>query len=54
MATPHVAGAAALILSANPAFTPQQVRDRMVTNATTGVVGSPGTGSPNRLLFTNP
>src|SRR5262249_5188508 len=27
MATPHVAGAAALVLSANPTFTPQQVRD---------------------------
>jgi len=54
MATPHVAGAAALILAGNPAFTPQQVRDTMVTNATTGVVGNPGTGSPNLLLFTNP
>jgi subtilisin family serine protease len=54
MATPHVTGAAALILSTNPAFTPQQVRDTMVANATTGVVGNPGTGSPNRLLFTNP
>ena len=52
MATPHVTGAAALILAGNPSFTPQQVRDTMVNNATTGVVGSPGTGSPNRLLFT--
>ena len=51
MATPHVAGVAALILSANPSFTPQQVRDRMVANATTGVVTNPGAGSPNRLLF---
>jgi subtilisin family serine protease len=52
MATPHVTGAAALILADKPAFTPQQVRDTMVNNATTGVVGSPGSGSPNRLLFT--
>jgi subtilisin family serine protease len=52
MATPHVTGGAALIASANPGFTPQQVRDTMISNATTGVVGSPGTGSPNRLLFT--
>ncbi|HEU5155770.1 MAG TPA: S8 family serine peptidase [Streptosporangiaceae bacterium] len=52
MATPHVAGAAALILAGNPSASPQQVRDTMVNNATTGVVGSPGTGSPNRLLFT--
>ena len=53
MATPHACGVAALILGANPSFTPQQVRDRMVADATTGVVTSPGTGSPNRLLFVN-
>jgi subtilisin family serine protease len=51
MATPHVVGAAALIASANPGYTPQQVRDAMVNNATTGVVTSPGTGSPNKLLY---
>lgn len=52
MATPHVTGAAALILAGSPSLSPQQVRDTMVNNATTGVVGSPGSGSPNRLLFT--
>ncbi len=51
MASPHAAGAAALVLSANPSFTPQQVRDSMVNNATNGVVTNPGTGSPNKLLF---
>jgi subtilisin-like proprotein convertase family protein len=51
MATPHTTGVAALILSANPTFTPQQVRDKLVNDATAGVVTSPGTGSPNRLLF---
>lgn len=51
MASPHVAGAAALVLSRNPSLTPAQVRDSLVNNATTGVVTSPGTGSPNRLLF---
>jgi subtilisin family serine protease len=51
MATPHVAGAAALVLAANPGFTPAQVTSFLLTNATTGVVTSPGTGSPNRLLF---
>lgn len=50
MAAPHVAGAALLILSANPSFSPAQVRDQMVNDSTTGVVGNP-TGSPNRLLF---
>ena len=51
MASPHVAGVAALVLSANPSFTPQQVRDNLVNSATPNVVTSPGTGSPNRLLF---
>jgi subtilisin family serine protease len=51
MASPHVAGAAALVLSRNTSFTPAQVRDSLVNNATTGVVTSAGTGSPNRLLF---
>ncbi|MET8149413.1 S8 family peptidase, partial [Actinoplanes sp. NPDC005259] len=51
MASPHVAGAAALVLSASPSLTPAQVRDNLVNRATTGVVTSPGTGSPNRLLY---
>jgi len=51
MATPHVVGAAALVLAQNPSFTPQQVRDSLVNNATMNVVTNPGTGSPNRLLF---
>ncbi len=51
MATPHVAGAAALVASANPGWTPQQVRDFLVNNATNGLVANPGTGSPNKLLF---
>ena len=51
MASPHVAGAAALVLATNTTFTPAQVRDRLVSNSTPNVVTSPGTGSPNRLLF---
>jgi subtilisin family serine protease/subtilisin-like proprotein convertase family protein len=51
MAAPHVAGAAALVLAANPSYTPQQVRDKLVNDGTTGVVTSPGTGSPNVLLY---
>lgn len=53
MATPHVAGVAALYKQANPGATPQQVRDALVANATSGVVTSAGTGSPNKLLYTN-
>jgi subtilisin family serine protease len=51
MATPHVAGAAALLLQANGGLTPQQVRDSLVNSATTGVITNPGTGTPNRLLY---
>ncbi|TYC25547.1 MULTISPECIES: S8 family peptidase [unclassified Micromonospora] len=51
MASPHVAGAAALVLSANPTWTPQQVRDSLVNDATPNVVTNVGTGTPNRLLY---
>lgn len=50
MASPHVAGAAALHLAANPAATPAQVSSALTAAATTGVVGNPGSGSPNLLL----
>ncbi|MFD7457324.1 MULTISPECIES: S8 family peptidase [unclassified Streptomyces] len=51
MATPHVAGAAALYLADNPTATPAQVSSALTAAATPNVVGSPGTGSPNRLLY---
>ncbi|MDQ7906983.1 S8 family serine peptidase [Phytohabitans sp. ZYX-F-186] len=51
MATPHVAGASALVLAANPTWTPTQVRDYLVNNATPNVITNVGTGTPNRLLF---
>ncbi|MCZ7439016.1 S8 family serine peptidase [Micromonospora sp. WMMC241] len=51
MASPHVAGAAALVLSANPSYSPSQVASYLTSNATTGKVTNPGSGSPNRLLF---
>ena len=54
MATPHVTGAAALYLQGNPSASPATVASALTGNATTGVVASPGTGSPNRLLYTNP
>ncbi|MFG2839998.1 S8 family peptidase [Streptomyces zaomyceticus] len=52
MAAPHVAGAAALLLAANPSWTPAQVRDKLVADATSGKVTDPRNGSPNKLLFT--
>ncbi|MET7394506.1 S8 family serine peptidase [Dactylosporangium sp. NPDC005572] len=50
MAAPHVTGAAALVASANPSWTPQQIRDYLVSGAVNGAVIDPGTGSPNKLL----
>jgi len=51
MAAPHVTGAAALYLADHPTATPQQVRDALVNSATPNKVTSPGSGSPNLLLF---
>ncbi|AIR97532.1 S8 family peptidase [Streptomyces glaucescens] len=50
MATPHVAGAAAVYLAGHPSATPAQVAAALTAGATTGKVTSPGSGSPNRLL----
>ena len=51
MSSPHVAGVALLYLEANPNATPAQVASAITSNATTGKIGSPGTGSPNKLLY---
>lgn len=50
MATPHVAGVAAIILGDNPTYVPSQVLSAMVTGGTTNVLSGTGTGSPNLLL----
>ncbi|MET9323764.1 S8 family peptidase [Streptomyces sp. NPDC003038] len=50
MASPHVAGAAAVYLSQNPGSTPAQISSALVSASTPNVVTSPGSGSPNRLL----
>ena len=52
MATPHVAGVAALYLQSNPSASPQQVRDALFANTTKGVVTSSSTTN-NHLLFSN-
>jgi len=52
MASPHVAGAAALYKQANPSASSTTIRNALVNNATTNVVTNAGTGSPNRLLYT--
>ncbi|GAA4045782.1 S8 family peptidase [Streptomyces shaanxiensis] len=50
MATPHVAGAAAVYLASHTSATPAAVASALTSGATTNVVTSPGSGSPNRLL----
>jgi len=52
MATPHVAGAVALYLQANPGASTSAVASWVTGNATSGIVTGAGTGSPNRLLYT--
>ncbi|MBP0449108.1 S8 family peptidase [Kitasatospora sp. RG8] len=52
MASPHVAGAAALYLSDHPGATPAQVAAALTASATTGSVVDAGPGSPDRLLYT--
>jgi subtilisin family serine protease len=51
MASPHVAGVAALYRQFNPGASAATVRNAIVNGATTNVVTNPGTGSPNRLLY---
>lgn len=53
MATPHVVGVAALYLETHPGAAPADVATALVSGATTGVVKSAGSGSPNRLLYSS-
>ena len=52
MASPHVAGAVALYLQQNTAASPTQVATALVNAASSNLVTSAGSGSPNRLLYT--
>jgi len=51
MASPHVAGVAALYLAGAPSATPATVRSYIYNRATTNVLTGIGTGSPNRMLY---
>jgi subtilisin family serine protease len=51
MATPHVTGVAALFLETNPTASPATVAAAIINGSTPNKVTGAGTGSPNRLLF---
>ena len=51
MAAPHVAGAAAVLLSQQSTLSPATVASRLLNATTPDVVTAAGTGSPDRLLF---
>ena len=51
MASPHVAGVAALALAANPLASPSAVASFLTTNATANRLSAIGTGSPNLLVY---
>lgn len=52
MASPHVAGLAALILQNQPAASAATVTNSILAAATTAKVTSAGSGSPNLLIYT--
>lgn len=51
MASPHVAGVAALYLANKPNASPAQVENAILSAATTGKISGIGAGSPNLLLY---
>jgi subtilisin family serine protease len=51
MASPHVAGVAALYLQGNTTATQTTVANAIITTSTLNKVTSAGTGSPNRLVY---
>jgi subtilase family serine protease len=53
MAAPHVTGVAALYLSRQPNLAPAEVHAQLVSAATPNVVVGAGTGSPNRVLYSD-
>ncbi|XP_006825321.1 aqualysin-1-like [Saccoglossus kowalevskii] len=51
MACPHVTGVAAVHLGAGTCSNNDACKDKILADATEGVVGNPGFGSPNLLLY---
>jgi subtilisin family serine protease len=51
MAAPHAAGAVAMLVALEPGLSPAAVESRLTSSATSGVLSSAGSGSPNLLLY---
>jgi subtilisin family serine protease/subtilisin-like proprotein convertase family protein len=51
MATPHVVGAAALVLAASPGLSPAQVTDALLSDATSNALSGIPDGTPNKLVY---
>jgi subtilisin family serine protease len=51
MASPHVAGVAALYLAANPGASPATVAQNIVDTSTSGIVTGLDAASPNRMVY---
>jgi oryzin len=51
MAAPHVAGLAAYLLGKESLNSPAAVASRIISLSSSNYVSSPGSGSPNRLIY---
>jgi subtilisin family serine protease len=51
MASPHVAGVAALLVSDSASLSVQQVKDLLTSLSTKDAINNPGGGSPNALVY---
>jgi hypothetical protein len=54
MAAPHMAGAAAAVLSRSPGAAPAAVATQLLSGATPGSITAAAAGTPNRLLYLDP
>jgi subtilisin family serine protease len=52
MSSPHVAGAAAILLETDPLMSPHAVEQAILATSTSGLITNGGEGSPDRLLYT--
>ena len=51
MASPHVAGAAAVVLGTQPTLSPAQVSSVVISNTTANAIRNATAGTANRLLY---